>query len=76
MPGRSRSNNGVASPTCVPGIHVLDLSESEDVDGQNKSGHDGFTENRAGFCKRGMNPVKNKVWDSRLSLIHASLSDA
>jgi hypothetical protein len=40
MPGHSRSKNGVASLAYVPGIHAL-AAEAEDVDGRNKSGHDG-----------------------------------
>jgi hypothetical protein len=40
MPAHSRSVNGVASLTYVAGIHVLNLSIPEGVDGRNKSGHD------------------------------------
>ena len=40
MPGHSRLKNGVASARLCPGIHVLNLWFSKDVDGRNKSGHD------------------------------------
>jgi hypothetical protein len=40
MPAHSRSKNGVASLAYVAGIHVFS-AEEEDVDGRNKSGHDG-----------------------------------
>jgi hypothetical protein len=29
-------------PGLMPGIHVLLLHQTKDVDGRNKSGHDGF----------------------------------
>ena len=36
-------NNLIVMPALVAGIHVLSTeSESEDVDGRNKSGHDGY----------------------------------
>jgi hypothetical protein len=38
MPGHGRSNNGVASLACVPGMHVL---RAKGVDGRDKPGHDG-----------------------------------
>jgi hypothetical protein len=40
MPADSRSKNGVASLAHIAGIHVLE-SAHKDVDGRNKSGHDG-----------------------------------
>jgi hypothetical protein len=41
MPGHSRSKNGVASLAYVPGIHVLMVRRSKDVDGRDEPGHDG-----------------------------------
>jgi hypothetical protein len=43
MPGHSRSKNGVLSHAYVPSIHVFlhRVSAKQDVDGRNKSGHDG-----------------------------------
>ena len=40
MPAHSCSKNGVASLAYVTGIQVLEC-EGKDVDGRNKSGHDG-----------------------------------
>ena len=41
MPAHSRSKNGVASLAYVAGIHVF-TNRAKDVDGRNKSGHDGL----------------------------------
>jgi hypothetical protein len=41
MPAHSRSKNGVASLAYVAGIHVLGKANIQDVNGRNKSGHDG-----------------------------------
>ena len=46
MPADSRSKNGVASVAYVAGIHDLIASWKKDVDGRNKSGHDGKGDNR------------------------------
>jgi hypothetical protein len=35
------SNHDFVMPGLVPGIHVFRVDVSEDVDGRNKSGHDG-----------------------------------
>jgi hypothetical protein len=41
MPGHSRSQNGVASLACVPGIHALATDQwMKNVDGRDKPGHD------------------------------------
>jgi hypothetical protein len=42
MPAHSRSKNGVASLAYVADIHVLNR-RYKDVDGRNKSGHDGLS---------------------------------
>jgi hypothetical protein len=42
MAGPSRSKNGVASLAYVASIYVLNASSNKDVDGRNKSGHDGM----------------------------------
>jgi hypothetical protein len=42
MPGHSRSKNGVASLAYVPGIHALFFRQPKDVDGRDKSCHDGM----------------------------------
>jgi hypothetical protein len=44
-PGHSRSKNGVASARLCPGHPRLWKRKQEDVDGRNKSGHDGIFDN-------------------------------
>ena len=59
MPAHSRLKNGVAEPVIGPrdftrarwlayvaGIHVLRTERAKDVDGRNKSGHDGLRRDR------------------------------
>ncbi len=40
MPGHSRPKDGVLSHAYVPGIHVLFVARSQDVDARDKRGHD------------------------------------
>ena len=63
MPAHSRLKNGVAEPVIGPrefararwlayvaGIHVLKTERAKDVDGRNKSGHDGLRRGRLRCC--------------------------
>ncbi len=57
MLAHSRSKNGVASLAYVAGIHVLEPIRTKDVDGRNKSGHDG-----TGGVTRGRSSYMTVPW--------------
>jgi hypothetical protein len=56
MAGHSRSKNGVASLAYVTAIHVSKRVGKQDVDGRNKSGHDGNTTVIASEAKQSRKP--------------------
>ena len=64
MPGHSRSENGVASLSYVPAIHVFDLVDAQDVDARDKPWHD-ESEPEVRMIPRYTRPEMAAIWDAQ-----------